>query len=96
MALEKQIFNEKIEIVGDYKSIGIKVATAIYDDGVEVNKSYHRKVLQPCEKDIEGNWVDTDISAETQDVQDVCNLFWTDALKESYKAYIDSQENLGD
>ena len=45
MAITKEIIEDKIEIVGDYKSIQVRTATVIKEDGVEISRSFHRKVL---------------------------------------------------
>ncbi len=47
MALTKTIEEDKIEVVGDYKHVQIRTATIIKEDGVELNRSFHRKVLDP-------------------------------------------------
>ena len=49
MALEKTFVDDKIEIYdrGAYKSIGVRTATIIKDDGVEISRTFHRVVLNP-------------------------------------------------
>jgi hypothetical protein len=96
MALEKIIENDKIEIAGAYKALQLREATIIKEDGVELSSSFHRRVLQCCYKDADGNWQDTDISSETQEIQDIAAVVWTDAVKLAYQENLDSQENLGD
>ena len=44
MALTKTTEEDKIEIVGQYKAVQIRTATVIKEDGVELNRSFHRKV----------------------------------------------------
>ena len=46
MALTKTIQEDKIEIVGEFKAIQIRTATIIKDDGEEISRSFHRKVLE--------------------------------------------------
>jgi hypothetical protein len=96
MALEKIIENDKIEIAGSYKALQLREATIIKEDGVELSRTFHRKVLQCCYKDADGNWQDTDTSSETQEVQDISAVVWTDAVKLAYQENFDRQENLGD
>lgn len=92
MALTKEIIEDKIEIVGEYKNIQVRTATVIKEDDVEINRSFHRKTLVCCAKDLEEDtWSDTDISGESSEVQSVCNAVWTDAVKTAYKAWWDSQ-----
>jgi hypothetical protein len=90
MALEKNTQIERIEVVGDYKLIHIREAVVITEDGSEISRKVHRYVISPCVKDENDVWSDTDISSEHQDIQDVCNAVWSDAIKTAYKDYVDS------
>ena len=86
MALTERCENDKIEIVGQYKSVQVRCATIIERDGVEVTRSFHRHVLQPGTLDADNNLVDTDISGEDADVQAICNAAWTQSVKDAWKA----------
>ena len=90
MALTKEIIEDKIEIVGEYKSVQVRTATVIKEDDVELNRSFSRKVLQCCAKDGD-TWSDTDISGESSEVQG--KTVWTDEVKTAYKAWYDSQNS---
>jgi hypothetical protein len=79
MALTKEILEDKIEIVGDYKAIQVRTATVIKEDGVELTRSFHRHALQCTE----------DISGESTEVQAICNAVWTDELKAAYQEFLD-------
>jgi len=81
MAITKELIEDKIEIVGDYKHVQVRTATVIKEDGVELNRSFHRHSL---------NCLD-DISGESSEVQAICNAVWTDELKAAYQAHLDSQ-----
>ena len=86
MALTERFENDKIEVVGQYKAIQVRRATVIERDGVEINRSFHRHVLQPgTVAEGTSTLTDTDISGEDADVQAICNAAWTDAIKESYR-----------
>ena len=86
MALTERFENDKIEVVGQYKAIQVRRATVIERDGVEINRSFHRHVLQPGTVAVGTDQLtDTDISGEDADVQAICNAAWTDAVKESYR-----------
>ena len=90
MALTKETVEDKIEVVGDYKAIQIRTATVIKDDGTEISRSFHRKVIYPCVKS--GNtWSDYDTSSESTEVQGIASAVWTDAVKTAYKAMVDAQ-----
>ena len=82
MAITKELIEDKIEIVGDYKHVQVRTATVIKEDGVELNRSFHRHVLNPTD----------DISEQSAEVQAICNAVWTDELKASYQEFLDSQE----
>ena len=91
MALTKEIIEDKIEVVGEYKSVQVRTATVIKEDDVELNRSFSRKALNCCTKSGGDTWADTDISGESSEVQGICNAVWTDAVKTAYKNYVDSQ-----
>ena len=86
MALTERFENDKIEVVGQYKAIQVRRATVIERDGVEINRSFHRHVLQPgTVAEGTSTLTDTDISGEDADVQAICTAAWTDAVKESWR-----------
>ena len=88
MALSESIEYDKIEIVGQYKTVQVREATVIKKDGKELTRSYHRYVLELGTLDASDNLVDTDISSQPAEVQAICNAVWTDSLKNSYKAFL--------
>jgi len=88
MALTERFENDKIEVVGTYKSVQVRRAEVIEKDGVEVARSFHRHVLSCGSIDASDNFVDTDISGEDADVQAICNAAWTQAVKDAYKAFL--------
>ena len=85
MALTERSENDKIEVVGQYKAVQVRRATVIERDGVEINRSFHRHVLQPGTLGESNTLVDTDISGEDADVQAICTAVWTDAVKEAWR-----------
>ena len=86
MALTKTIEEDKIEVVGQFKAIQIRTATVIKEDGTELNRSFHRKVLFPGRIDASDNWIDTDISSESTEVKGIANTVWSQSVKDAYKA----------
>ena len=82
MALTEETVEDKIEIVGDYKSIQIRTATVIKRDGDEIGRSFHRHVVAP----------NSDITGESTEVQAICAVVHTDAVKAAYAAHIEAQE----
>ena len=87
MALTETQENDKIEVVNKW-NIQVRNATIIKKDGVELTRSFHRKVLNPGTLDASDNLVDTDISGEDADVQAIANTAWTTQVKADYKAFL--------
>ena len=95
MAITKEIVEDKIEVVGDYKTIQIRTATVIKEDGKELTRSFHRKVLECVSSSYDGSsWThtDTDISGESAEVQGICNAVWTTTVKNAQKAANEAAE----
>ena len=87
MAITKTLDNDKIEIVNKW-NIQVRTATVIKEDGVELTRSFSRKVLVPGTLDTSDNLVDTNISGEDADVQAICNAAWTTQVKADFKAFL--------
>ena len=87
MALTETQENDKIEVVNKW-NIQVRNATIIKKDGVELTRTFHRKVLTPGTLDSSDNLVNTNISGEDADVQAICNAAWTDQVKADYKAFL--------
>jgi len=85
MAITKELTEDKIEIVGDYKTIQVRTATVIKEDGVELSRSFHRHSLECVSsvKNDDDSWThtDTDVSDESAEVQAIAAAVWTDAVK---------------
>ena len=92
MAITKTAENDKIEVVGKW-NIQVRNATIIKEDGKELTRSFHRKVITPgtlkggtgADKD---TLVDTDISGEDADVKAICNAAWTSQVKTDFTAFL--------
>ena len=87
MAITKTLVNDKIEVVNKW-NIQVRTATVIKEDGVELTRSFHRKVLVPGALDASDNLVDTNISSEDADVQAICNAAWTTQVKTDFTAFL--------
>lgn len=81
MALSERSYIDKIEIVGEWKSIQVRRADVIERDGVEISRTFHRHILTP----------NMDVTGESSDVKAVCKALWTATHKKKYKAYLASQ-----
>lgn len=82
MAITKETIIAKIEVVGEYKAVQIATDTVIKEDGVELSRSRHRKVVHPNQ----------DITGEDAEVQAVCNAVWTQAVKDAWTAFLAEQQ----
>ena len=90
MAITKEIVVDKIEVL-EMGQVQVRTATVIKEDGAELNRNFHRHVLNPRTKTGD-TWGDTDISGEDARVQAIANATWTDEVKSAYETFIDSQE----
>ena len=90
MAITKTLEEDKIEIVGEFKQINVRTATIIKEDGTELNRSFHRKVIHSgyVDMDVSCNWVDTDISSESTEVKAIAAAVWTQSVKDAWKAHL--------
>ena len=86
MALEKVILEDKIEIVGEYRSVQVRTKTAVMEDGVELSSGYHRLVVQPGD----------DYSSQSTEVQAICAAMHTDAVIAAYQASLEASLPGGD
>jgi hypothetical protein len=82
MALTEETIQDKIEVVGDYRHVQVRTATVIKRDGVEISRNFHRHVLAP----------DADITGESAEVQSICAVVHTQAVKDAYAAFLAEQE----
>lgn len=80
MALTKTTVNDKIEVItiGDYKTVQVRTATIISEDGVEISRKFHRHVVMP----------DADLTQEDADVADIAAAVFTTAVKAAYAAHL--------
>ena len=78
MAITKEIIQDKIEVVGDFKHIQVRTATVIKEDGVELSRSFQRHVVAPND----------DSTNESADVKAMVAQFHTDAVKKAYAEHM--------
>ena len=81
MAITKATADDKIEIVGDYKHLNIRTATIISEDGTELSRSFHRRVITP----------DDDVSGESAEIQGIAAAVWTDEVKAAWQTFQENQ-----
>ena len=80
MSLEKQRIQDKIEIVGEYKSIQVRYSDQIVEDGQVISSSYHRIVVDCGD----------DAKAIEHNVKALADIYWTDEIKEAYKKSLET------
>ena len=97
MALVESTEIDKIEVVGPYKAVQIRKALVVKKDGVEIARSLERYSLTSGQLkgtvNADGSpaadaqdFIETNISSEPEEVRNICNTVWTQAIKDSYKA----------
>ena len=85
MAITKEIIQDKIEVVGNFKHIQVRTATVIKEDGVEISRSFSRHVVPP---DISAD----DLANESADVQAMVAQFHTDEVKKAYATHLENSK----
>ena len=78
MALTEETVQDKIEIVSEHKMIQVRTATVIKRDDVEISRAFSRHVVAP----------DADITGESTEVQAICAVVHTQAVKDAYAAHL--------
>ena len=96
MALAKSVFVDKCEVMtlghinqytsNPWKVLLVRTATVITEDGVELNKSFHRQTINPGTVSLGSTALTvTNVSAEDAGVQAIFNAVMTDDVKEAYR-----------
>tara|TARA_R100000935_G_C2830613_1_gene164806 strand:- start:44 stop:292 length:249 start_codon:yes stop_codon:yes gene_type:complete len=76
MSLEKKRIQDQIEIVGEFKTIQVRYADQIIEDGKVISKNYHRESISCGDE----------AKAIEHNVKGIADLYWTDELKKAYIA----------
>ena len=95
MALTKEIIEDKIEIVGTYRTIQIRTKTLIKEDGAELSQSYSRHLLECATSSKSGDdWthVNTDVSSESAEVQAIATAVWTASVVAAKKTWNEANQ----
>ena len=82
MAITKEIIQDKIEVVGNFKHIQVRTSTILKEDGKEISRTFHRHIVSP----------DSDSSNESADVKAMVAQFHTDEIKTSWANHKKEQE----
>ena len=81
MAITKEIVDDKLEVVGNYKHIQVRTATIINEDGIELSRSFHRRGITP----------DMDVNDESDEIQRIAAAVWTDDVKAAWQTLQDNR-----
>jgi hypothetical protein len=63
--------------------VQLREATIIKEDGVEISRNFHRRVITP----------NCDTTAENSETQAICSVVHTSAIKTAYTDFLASQSN---
>jgi hypothetical protein len=77
MALTKEIAIDQITVT-ENGIVLVREVTRIMEDDKEISKQYHRASFAPA----------SDVSAQPQNVQDICNVVWTPTVISAYQAQL--------
>ena len=80
MAITKEIAIDQITVT-ENGIVLVREVTRIMEDGKELSKQYHRSSFAPSD----------DVSAQPQNVQDICNVAWTQEVISAYQTMMDAQ-----
>ena len=80
MALTKEVTQDKIEVVGEFKTVQVRTCTKVLEDGVELSSSFHRHIVNAGD----------DYSAEPAGVQALCAAVHTCYVVAAYAAYLEA------
>ena len=80
MSLSKQTIQDKIEIVGKYKTIQIRYSKQILEDGIVISESYFRESID-C---------NNEAKAVEHNVKALADIYWTDEIKAAYQASLEN------
>ena len=101
MALTESIEYDKIEVVGQYKSVQVRKASVVKKDGVELARSFTRYVLNPGTLDTDDNLVENPLTKEpdgTTDIPDevkaICTAAWTPTVKVAWKTKLINDKSI--
>jgi len=82
MALEKIQTVDKMEIIdiGEWKTLQVRTATIIKEDGTELSRNFSRRMIVPLD----------DWSSEDTEIKAICDTIMTTERINAYKAHIEA------
>jgi len=76
MSLTKSVIVDKIEVL-ELGQVGVRTATCVTEDGVELSRTFHRQVLAPGD----------DTSGQDGRVIAIAQATWTDEVVAAWEAF---------
>ena len=87
MAITKEKIVDKVEVVGPYNALQVRYAWVIKEDDKEIARKFEREAIDCGHITGDDNtWVDTDVSAKDQKIQDIAGVVWTSTEKDALKS----------
>ena len=80
MSITKETVVDQITVT-ENGTVLVRELTRIMENGNELSKQYNRTSFAPA----------SDVSAQPQNVQDICNVAWTTEIVSAYQAMLDAQ-----
>ena len=88
MAIEKITAVDKIIIRSPYNHIELRKNTIITEDNEVIAQNFKHETIAAGKLDHSNNWVDTDMSGYSTEIQGVAAAVWTDDVKTKLKAFL--------
>ena len=88
MAIEKITAVDKIIIRSPYNHIELRTNTIITEDDAVIAQNFKHENIAAGRYDKDGNWVDTDMSGHSTEIQGVAAAVWTDSVKTQLKEWL--------
>ena len=83
MALTKEDVTGKVEMVGEWKHLQVRIDTVIKEDGVEISRKYWRRAYTPG--------TDLEAKGACDEAKQIAAIFWTDEHIAAYKSAMEAQ-----
>tara|TARA_B000000609_G_C23848914_1_gene176894 strand:+ start:176 stop:451 length:276 start_codon:yes stop_codon:yes gene_type:complete len=88
MAIEKITAVDKIIIRSPYNHIELRKNTIITEDNEVIAQNFKHETIAAGKLDHSNNWVDTDMSGYSTEIQGVATAVWTDSVKTALKEFL--------
>lgn len=79
MSLEKKVTIDKVEFVGEFRSMQVRTKTSVLENGESISDSFHRSVYH----------IENGIENLPEELQPYANGVWTDELLAAQQAALE-------